>query len=505
MSNSEKLRLLAEAEGLFSKLLDDDLTSAEEQQLRELLQSDAAVRQQYAAHLQLHALLHWRQSETFSDALLATAEAAPRAERASKLSTWRSTAWNFIADTMTLSLVISALFISIILLSLALWTVPMLKPNSGPQPATSTDFVARVVRTHQAVWSERSEVPQNRVFDLESNHQIDLTEGFAELRFDSGASVTLQAPCSLVPLKDSSLRLVAGSLNVRIPESKTGFVVETKLADFIDLGTEFGVRVDDGGQIDSQVFDGRIQVVPDSGGEPLLLTEGQAIRITAGGEAIVSSSPPRQEFVRALPRPQLPPPRPIQAEPFDGSGDCQLVGNAVIADGALRLPDGQSHAVIMDAEQTPPLTNAYTIAWRFKVDEIRAQNILVRTDEGGPLVSFSHQLFMRGDGRLVHYSYDGQLRYIVNQQPLQAGRWYHVAIAAEAGGSMQLFIDGAKAAEWSGPVGQLWSEGDRLLVGGESASVQGGGQLPGATGQFDRLTIFSRMLRASEVIALKRK
>ena len=76
--------------------------------------------------------------------------------------------------------------------------------------------------------------------------RLRLAEGVARIVFDNGTELRLEGPADLELEMAMRVRLHAGRLVARCPESARGFVVTTPSALLTDFGTEFGVSVDRG-------------------------------------------------------------------------------------------------------------------------------------------------------------------------------------------------------------------------------------------------------------------
>ncbi len=495
---------------LLSKLLDDELSLAEQDALRESLQSDSHFRGRYADAVQLHALLHWQQSESFAGLKVKEVEQPIPAELPLEEYTWRMVAWDIIAHPTALSALVSALVITTILLSLALWTIPAWRPGADEGPHfAARDYVARVENTYQAVWSPQSEVDAES--DLAQGRQIELTAGMAEVRFDDGAVVLLEAPAVFTPQNRNGLSLEAGKLTARVPASAVGFSVRTPQAEIVDLGTEFGVEVQPIGETSTVVFAGRIQVDPHGPHTSHVLSAGQSLRIGADGRVQADGAPNLDRFVRELPRPQAPLPRPVARWTFANDSLQDEVfglaavphGGAEVADGRLLLPNGECHLLLPDAtEYTPFLGKAYSVVVWIRTSEVAAANVVVRTNEIGPLTHYSHQITIGSDGRATHYLHDGAMRWVTAEQPIVSEKWHQVAMVARRGGGMALYVDGDLAAEWNGPVGNLWDEGNQFRLGGPANSMTAE-VLPGFIGEIGEVAIFARVLSAAEIGLLR--
>lgn len=87
-----------------------------------------------------------------------------------------------------------------------------------------------------------------------------LTSGLVQLEFLSGANVIIEGPAEL-ELKSTKLIVChRGKLRVRVPQQAKGFSVDTPHYRAVDLGTEFGVSVDDGDATELHVFQGEVEL-----------------------------------------------------------------------------------------------------------------------------------------------------------------------------------------------------------------------------------------------------
>ncbi|HOT72230.1 MAG TPA: FecR domain-containing protein [Anaerohalosphaeraceae bacterium] len=84
-----------------------------------------------------------------------------------------------------------------------------------------------------------------------------LREGYAELLFDNQARVVLEGPAEFKILAEDRIGLSFGKVYATVPKNAIGFSVYTPIAKIIDMGTEFGVEADLGGNTQLHVFEGR--------------------------------------------------------------------------------------------------------------------------------------------------------------------------------------------------------------------------------------------------------
>lgn len=158
--------------------------------------------------------------------------------------------------------------------------LPTTVPKAGLDPETT--FVATLRSGASCVWGSQPTSSESRF----STGRFVLTQGIAELKFDSGTDVVLDGPCELVVLSHDSARLVAGSVFVNVTELSNGFLLETPDAKVLDEGTEYAVSVDvDATEV--HVFDGSVIWLP--AGE----TSANEQRIEAGEAARYVRNRPR--------------------------------------------------------------------------------------------------------------------------------------------------------------------------------------------------------------------
>jgi hypothetical protein len=134
---------------------------------------------------------------------------------------------------------------------------------------------------------------------------LELQEGFAQLTFKNGAEAILQAPCKLRLESREQLFLERGTLAVKVTEPTQQFLVRTPNSTVKDLGTEFGVFVDQNGQTETQVYKGSVQLgegsQPLTGGKTLVLKRGQAAGVDSAGQIVTAAFEARR-LTRTLPK-----------------------------------------------------------------------------------------------------------------------------------------------------------------------------------------------------------
>lgn len=181
--------------------------------------------------------------------------------------------------------------------------------------------------------------PSNEQKSLASGAEIRLSQGAVDLRFAMGARVRLQGPCRFVINSANSASLIVGSLTANVPEPAHGFSVDLPNGKVVDLGTEFGLVVDDFGLSEVGVFNGKVaayqnrEAVADTDVE---LHEGDALQWSVGGTRRMDLA--RRRFspsqsstdIQELNQPAL----------FDDFNDHVLATNQWLSLGAVTEVDG---------------------------------------------------------------------------------------------------------------------------------------------------------------------
>ncbi|MBN2511761.1 MAG: NPCBM/NEW2 domain-containing protein [Sedimentisphaerales bacterium] len=137
---------------------------------------------------------------------------------------------------------------------------------------------------------------------LTSRSDIVLQEGCIKFLFDNGAQVTLEGPCAFQVRTEDQIKMRYGRLYAIIPREAIGFSVYTDNAKIIDLGTEFGVQADIGGDTSLYVMQGKTTLIAgvEASKEIVEVGAGMGKRISAD-TLDISDIPFRQmHFVRTI-------------------------------------------------------------------------------------------------------------------------------------------------------------------------------------------------------------
>lgn len=139
---------------------------------------------------------------------------------------------------------------------------------SGPVPPTA---VLRQVDGNGISFASR---------ELYAAEMTELPSGKFEATTSVGASVKLAGPARFEIEDHLHWRLYTGKMIVHAPPSAKGFTVRTDNAEVVDLGTEFGVMVDESGMTSVTVFDGQVDLASGDARKSLVIGDGFAVSQT---------------------------------------------------------------------------------------------------------------------------------------------------------------------------------------------------------------------------------
>ncbi len=91
--------------------------------------------------------------------------------------------------------------------------------------------------------------------------EVTLAGGLAEITFDYGAVVVVEAPAVIRFEGPQSMYLAGGKISAFVPEYASGFTVNTPNARIVDLGTEFGVVVEGDNSSSLHMFNGQARLI----------------------------------------------------------------------------------------------------------------------------------------------------------------------------------------------------------------------------------------------------
>ena len=153
------------------------------------------------------------------------------------------------------------------------------------------EVIAEIKLSENAAWE--SPLPTSPGSMLTAG-PMKLTAGIATLRFQSGATMTLEAPAQIQLNTAMHARLETGAAVLEVPESAQGFILDTPDGRIIDHGTSFAVNIRPGDST-VEVIEGEISVHHSTSGKQARLIDNQAASLTSEALAIYDTPLPLPE------------------------------------------------------------------------------------------------------------------------------------------------------------------------------------------------------------------
>ncbi len=128
---------------------------------------------------------------------------------------------------------------------------------------TGPSYVAILTDSSDAEWIRATEIPvTGRGL---ARGEFALAQGFAEITFTDGAIVVIEAPAVFELESPGSMFLSSGKASAVVPEYARGFTINTFSGTIVDLGTEFGVRIEGNGSCSLHMFSGQARLITAAG------------------------------------------------------------------------------------------------------------------------------------------------------------------------------------------------------------------------------------------------
>lgn len=266
-----------ELERMLMELVDGELSYVQQQHLAALLRNNPVLQAKYRNHLLLDSLLRWEQPA----AVPMPARSLPPTKRSFSRFVW-----------IPAACVLLALGVS-----LAFRWLPKEGADRLPSIAGGLDIgdaepqasgVAVLSSSVQAQWApEASRFGVGATLGVGPLH---LKSGLVQLEFFSGATVVIEGPAEMELLARDRMRVGSGKLRAIVPQPARGFTILSASAEFVDLGTEFGLEVNPNGRTQVHVFQGKVEVYEPqlrrAGDTGQALTAGQGLQVDARGRRL---------------------------------------------------------------------------------------------------------------------------------------------------------------------------------------------------------------------------
>jgi hypothetical protein len=431
---------ILELHELCNALADGKITDAQQRRLSDMLRDSEEARQFYIRSMALSASLFQFAGEMMVEAPDAR---SPRPRRIIRPGAW----W------VAFPIAAAAMLVLAFWLGSSRSTIPGAGNSSD---SDNDEIVARLSGDSNCRWAGPSIALGD---DLRSGQQLDLVAGAAEITFDSGAQVVVEAPASMEVTSAWNAVLRRGTLKATVPAQAVGFRIANAAVEVVDLGTEFSMITDENGGTEVFVLKGAVETTSQDGSQPnrkrVVLREKQARRFARSGVSDVAN---REEKLMRLAR-RLTFER--IRKPFGyAHWDFDAVKDGVLTAETSGLPAGNyemklKHGTALAASQTPGrwgsalnLDGDTALEASFPNLSGQASRTVAfwtriapesELSEAGPAVAW---LFAGKEARVFRIGWnrnpalgafgvlDARMgrRTVIGMTPLRDGQWHHVAV-----------------------------------------------------------------------------
>ncbi|MCX6855399.1 MAG: FecR domain-containing protein [Verrucomicrobia bacterium] len=162
----------------------------------------------------------------------------------------------------------------------ATWALRFLSP--APDAEATTSAVAVLTQGINLQWEGESHASGSPL----TPGWLRLKSGLAQIEFYQGARVTLEGPAAFQLISSSEAYCTSGKLSAHVPPQAKGFRIQTPKGTIVDLGTDFGLDLNDAAS-PVHVFKGEIEFHGNN--SPMQsLKEGQALALSDLSRSMVA-------------------------------------------------------------------------------------------------------------------------------------------------------------------------------------------------------------------------
>ncbi len=256
-NNSLSKSLKAEILDLASEVCNGQAGDEQIARLREILNGNPAANSLYAQYMSMHAELYWLE-DAVQGRYPKPELPMPSRDESSKI--WTASAWLWPLSMAAILLI--GIGMGMYLAQPVRQGQNMIAESEVASAAGDhlSDEVAQITGSLNCRWeTQGDDKPLGFGSGLTAGEQLQLVEGVAEITFQNGARMILQAPAELDVDSLSETKLHHGRLTATCPPGAEGFRVNTEGLTLVDLGTEFGVMADELGNTEVHVFEGLVE------------------------------------------------------------------------------------------------------------------------------------------------------------------------------------------------------------------------------------------------------
>ena len=296
---------------LVSAWCDEIITDVDLERLQAMLSADMKARLEFISYMGVHGginpeIMGQEHLESFvplpvqkNTSLLSTEPGAPK-QQILKFQRWRGFKGARISWAAVLLIGVLGSGLAWYLLPSGASSIPESAPDRPPLAKTFPEIpkpsavdgatvLARVSEQStdcQWYFDRSGKVPTDMV---RGGDAVRVTSGMLKLLFQNGTLVTLHAPAIFEVVSEMRARVLLGKVTAKIGPNAKGFSIITPQATVIDLGTEFGIEVNEVGATDVVVFKGAVDVdyptTLEGAARQQRLRTGEAVHLDASGTA----------------------------------------------------------------------------------------------------------------------------------------------------------------------------------------------------------------------------
>jgi hypothetical protein len=275
-----------ELESLIAAACDNRATDEELTRLGVVLRGNPEAQADYLRYVDLHAALSDEALPSFESDLVDYSVGKPK-QTLSPVEPSAAFRWTWLVVAASMLVAVGS----------AIWFT---RSTSSNETALTAVPVATMLLTNDCRWHGNERLEGER---LEAGVAT-LQAGTAVMRFDGGAELVMAGPSSIDLLTSGKVKVHFGDVVVRANDGAEGFVVTTPTSEVVDLGTEFAVKVDRGGDTEVHVMEGEVsyRAITATDEAAMVLVEGEGVSIGTKNRprAVPMRSPRFAELVRRI-------------------------------------------------------------------------------------------------------------------------------------------------------------------------------------------------------------
>lgn len=399
--------------------------------------------------------------------------------------------------------------------------------RSGSLPSgTDGNGTVAVVQSASDLVSENGAIAPGTA--IQRGQAQSIAAGIVELKLSQGATLLIEGPAEWIIDGDNSATLKRGKLVAEVPAKAVGFAVETPTARVVDLGTEFGVELDEQGATQVHVYRGAVSTSSTTsvGVKPITrLVAGQSIKVDVDGKSAPAIFVGREQIFK--PSVVGSDPRKLLAfYPFDGDArdaggngfDATKVEQVEFVEGHERMAARFSGELTSFVE-LPIDASADTVpdftwgAWVRPAKPIERASEILSTDDMDydRVLTVDGRVGLGGTSEYRFAAFGGPAvgAIVVDRPRPKAGQWtFLAAVYRQATGTVALYVENPELRKGRG--GLVSEIAGNAKIGPSYRFVRVGARVPtqlghpgSFCGEIDNVFLFADALGHKELEAIR--